>query len=128
MNNHVERAQVPAFSLILQFPKSFTSVPLVTSVRTKHLVPNLEYDLPRIMASENTSLLREYSFYIIHNEFPDDPGFTLIVRQAELAIEAGIYPARIKQGSSGSYFVSTSDIKVRLGSLSPKKLNHFQKF
>lgn len=35
----------------------------------------------------------------------DDPEFTEIVKQAELAIDNGIYPERISQGSSGSYFV-----------------------
>ena len=35
----------------------------------------------------------------------DDPQFSDIVRAAELAIEHGIYPERIYQGSSGSYFV-----------------------
>lgn len=35
----------------------------------------------------------------------DDPQFTELVSQADLAIEHGIYPERIYQGSSGSYFV-----------------------
>lgn len=39
------------------------------------------------------------------NEFPDDPEFAEVVRLAELASERGIYPERIYQGSSGSYFV-----------------------
>ena len=39
------------------------------------------------------------------NEFPEDPEFEAVVRQAELAIERGIFPERIYQGSSGSYFV-----------------------
>ncbi|KAM9618670.1 phosphatidylinositol 4-kinase type 2-alpha isoform 3-T3 [Trichechus inunguis] len=39
------------------------------------------------------------------NEFPEDPEFGAVVRQAELAIERGIFPERIYQGSSGSYFV-----------------------
>ena len=41
----------------------------------------------------------------IYNNFPEDPDFTNIIRQTELAIECGIYPERIYQGSSGSYFV-----------------------
>lgn len=36
---------------------------------------------------------------------PDDPLFSEIVAQAEYAIEKGILPERIYQGSSGSYFV-----------------------
>lgn len=39
------------------------------------------------------------------NEFPEDPEFREIIRKAEQAIEEGIYPERIYQGSSGSYFV-----------------------
>ena len=39
----------------------------------------------------------------------DDPQFSDIVRAAELAIEHGIYPERIYQGSSGSYFVKDAE-------------------
>lgn len=39
------------------------------------------------------------------NEFPEDPEFEAVVRNAEVAIERGIFPERIYQGSSGSYFV-----------------------
>lgn len=37
--------------------------------------------------------------------FSDDPYFSDLVYSAEIAIDAGIYPERIYQGSSGSYFV-----------------------
>ena len=43
--------------------------------------------------------------------FSEDPVFTDLVRQAEQAIEAGVLPTRIYQGSSGSYFVKN---QVRL--------------
>lgn len=36
---------------------------------------------------------------------PDDPAFSEIIKQAEIAIDNGILPERIYQGSSGSYFV-----------------------
>ena len=39
-----------------------------------------------------------------YNDFPDDPDFGQFVHQAETSIEHGIYPERITQGSSGSYF------------------------
>lgn len=39
------------------------------------------------------------------NFFPEDPEFQQVIREAEEAIEHGIYPERIRQGSSGSYFV-----------------------
>ena len=35
----------------------------------------------------------------------DDPQFNELINQAHVAIDAGILPERIYQGSSGSYFV-----------------------
>lgn len=35
----------------------------------------------------------------------DDASFSNLVLQAEVAIDNGIFPERISQGSSGSYFV-----------------------
>ncbi|KAK7807338.1 hypothetical protein U0070_010878 [Myodes glareolus] len=46
------------------------------------------------------------------NDFPEDPEFEVVVRQAEVAIECCIYPERIYQGSSGSYFVKDSQGKI----------------
>lgn len=37
--------------------------------------------------------------------FAEDPAFSDLVWQAEVAIDNGIFPERITQGSSGSYFV-----------------------
>jgi len=54
-----------------------------------------------------------------NNVFPDDPHFTEVIRTAELAIDNGIYPQRIYQGSSGSYFVKNSDGKT-IGVFKPK--------
>nr|XP_045378654.1 phosphatidylinositol 4-kinase type 2-beta [Camelus bactrianus] len=39
------------------------------------------------------------------NTFLDDPEFADIILKAEQAIEFGVFPERISQGSSGSYFV-----------------------
>lgn len=39
------------------------------------------------------------------NHFPEDPEFADIIQRAEQAIETGVFPERISQGSSGSYFV-----------------------
>ncbi|XP_023375612.1 phosphatidylinositol 4-kinase type 2-alpha isoform X2 [Pteropus alecto] len=50
------------------------------------------------------------------NEFPEDPEFEAVVRQAELAIERGFFPERIYQGSSGSYFVKDPQGVVYLAS------------
>lgn len=84
---------------------------------------------PRRTNRENLPLLRgrghqrlqDYEDIDMDNEniFPDDPQFTEIVRQAEIAIEAGIYPTRIYQGSSGSYFVKNIEGKV-IGVFKPK--------
>ena len=62
---------------------------------------------PRRGNGEGTPLLGRYDseFGPIENNFPDDPEFTQVIRTAETAIEHGIYPERIYQGSSGSYFV-----------------------
>ena len=39
------------------------------------------------------------------NAFLDDPEFADVILKAEQAIEFEVYPERISQGSSGSYFV-----------------------
>lgn len=48
-----------------------------------------------------------------------DPEFSAIVRAAEHAIDSGVYPERIYQGSSGSYFVHDKDRKT-IGVFKPK--------
>ncbi|KAH9363189.1 hypothetical protein HPB48_011843 [Haemaphysalis longicornis] len=51
--------------------------------------------------------------------FPDDPQFASVVREAITAIESAIYPERIYQGSSGSYFVKNSE-RVKIAVYKPK--------
>ena len=72
--------------------------------------------------AESQPLLRRMdstdAYSVINNTFPEDPEFQSLVREAELAIENGILPKRIKQGSSGSYFVRNSDDTVCIVSLS----------
>ncbi|XP_067893393.1 phosphatidylinositol 4-kinase type 2-beta [Heterodontus francisci] len=53
------------------------------------------------------------------NHFPEDAEFTDIVLRAEQAIESGVYPQRISQGSSGSYFVKDPKAKI-IGVFKPK--------
>uniref|UniRef100_A0A674E4P8 Phosphatidylinositol 4-kinase type 2 n=1 Tax=Salmo trutta TaxID=8032 RepID=A0A674E4P8_SALTR len=53
------------------------------------------------------------------NHFPGDPEFGDIIQRAEQAIEGGVFPERISQGSSGSYFVKDSKGKI-LGVFKPK--------
>lgn len=50
--------------------------------------------------------------YVINNYFPEDPEFSAVIKDAELAIESGVLPDRISQGSSGSYFVKALDGQV----------------
>ena len=49
----------------------------------------------------------------------DDPGFTELIRTAENAIDQGVDPVRIYQGSSGSYFVKCAQGKT-IGVFKPK--------
>ena len=61
-----------------------------------------------------------YVLYLHHLFcFSDDPNFTEVIRTAEQAIDNGIYPQRIYQGSSGSYFVKNSEGKT-IGVFKPK--------
>lgn len=53
------------------------------------------------------------------NNWPNDPGFTELIRAAENAIEEGVDPVRIYQGSSGSYFVKNTQGKT-IGVFKPK--------
>lgn len=53
------------------------------------------------------------------NNWPHDPSFTELVRQAEAAIDGGFDPIRIYQGSSGSYFVKNTEGKT-IGVYKPK--------
>ena len=52
--------------------------------------------------------------YVINNYFPEDPEFSAVIKDAEVAIESGMYPERISQGSSGSYFVKALGGQVRM--------------
>ncbi|XP_052902335.1 phosphatidylinositol 4-kinase type 2-alpha isoform X1 [Anopheles moucheti] len=61
---------------------------------------------------ESQPLLGSRDHEITYNQFPDDPHFSDLVYSAEIAIDAGIYPERIYQGSSGSYFVKNPAKKV----------------
>ena len=62
---------------------------------------------PRRGNRESTPLLgrTDSEYGEVDNNFPEDPDYTQLIRTAEIAIEHGIYPERIYQGSSGSYFV-----------------------
>lgn len=53
------------------------------------------------------------------NTFLDDPEFAEVILKAEQAIEFGVFPERISQGSSGSYFVKDPKRKI-IGVFKPK--------
>ena len=53
--------------------------------------------------SRNADSMCSYTS-ISENDFSDDQEYGQVVHQVELAIDYGVYPERIKQGSSGSYF------------------------
>lgn len=59
-----------------------------------------------LLGSESQPAEHRFKF---KNKFPEDPEYTAIVQQVELAIEKGVYPERIIQGSSGSYFVKNME-------------------
>ncbi|XP_054059972.1 phosphatidylinositol 4-kinase type 2-beta [Rissa tridactyla] len=53
------------------------------------------------------------------NIFLDDPEFAEIILRAEQAIDCGVFPERISQGSSGSYFAKDPKGKI-IGVFKPK--------
>ena len=56
-----------------------------------------------------SAMVGEVDSYAEYNIFLDDPLFTKIMDDSMTAIiEDGIFPERIPQGSSGSYFVYNS--------------------
>ncbi|XP_058062261.1 phosphatidylinositol 4-kinase type 2-alpha [Anopheles bellator] len=79
------------------------------------IVPDVSFEgitLDSGIDRESQPLLGSRDHEITYNQFPDDPHFSDLVYSAEIAIDAGIYPERIYQGSSGSYFVKNPANKV----------------
>ena len=60
---------------------------------------------------ESTPLLGrpDFEFSLEENRFPEDPDYSNVVHEAEVAVDNGIFPQRIYQGSSGSYFVKNTE-------------------
>lgn len=81
-------------------------------------INGITVDSPR-NNSESQPLLGRMDSHPQFNHFPDDPSFSELIRSAELAIDSGIYPERIYQGSSGSYFVKNLDKEI-IGVFKPK--------
>jgi len=84
--------------------------------KTMAAASSQEFESASIVVDDNLN----NSIVRIENVFEDDPEFTAIVREAEAAIEEGVYPVRITQGSSGSYFVFDSTGEKRIGVFKPK--------
>lgn len=103
---------IPANHLIIN--EAETILPDVTCV-TQSSNFNMSNSYASNQDGENQPLLKRIdsdSTQVIKNTFPDDAEFSSFVRSIEQAIENGIMPTRISQGSSGSYFVKNSDASV----------------
>ena len=61
---------------------------------------------PLLGRSRNMDSMSDYEY---GSNSIDEPEFAALVRAAEQAIDHGVYPERIYQGSSGSYFVKNKD-------------------
>jgi len=95
-------------------PKTYkTSEPLLPSICDK------PYIAPSSPSHENQPLLSKRPDTEILNNFPDDRQYQCLVKKAEQAIDAGVFPSRIAQGSSGSYFVKDEAKKI-IGVFKPK--------
>ncbi|XP_026470418.1 phosphatidylinositol 4-kinase type 2-alpha [Ctenocephalides felis] len=95
---------------------------LSSSTEEINLVPEVVFEGivdPSADNRESQPLLGARDLDVSYNQFPDDPQFSDLVFQAELAIDKGIYPERIYQGSSGSYFVKNPSGKIT-GVFKPK--------
>ncbi len=80
------------------------SLPDLVSDESDHLMAGGTSDAASPLLLREDSVLEQ-----VHNDFPEDPTFTALVRQTEQAIDIAIYPERIRQGSSGSYFAKNTD-------------------
>ncbi|XP_063313911.1 phosphatidylinositol 4-kinase type 2-beta isoform X2 [Pelobates fuscus] len=74
---------------------------------------------PRLSSSSERDSLTCHSGTGELNVFIDDVEFADIIHRAELAIDSGVLPDRISQGSSGSYFVKDPKEKI-IGVFKPK--------
>jgi len=75
-------------------------------------VPELAFVSPKLENTDGECLPLLLERHDPHQTIFDDPEFADLVYQAEVAIDAGIYPERIYQGSSGSYFVKNAAGKI----------------
>lgn len=95
-----------------------------TNGENQHLLDNTMAIASASQELESNSIVIDDNFNSsivkIDNNFEDDPEFTKIIHEAETAIEEGVYPQRISQGSSGSYFVFDSTGQKQIAVFKPK--------
>lgn len=118
--------------LFSSIPANNTSRMLSANLPDVAYIPSLDSS---VMNREMQPLLNSNDVTL--NQFPDDPDFNDLVLQVENAIDHGILPERISQGSSGSYFVKNQKNKIvgvfkpkdeePYGSLNPKWTKWMQK-
>ncbi|XP_056386835.1 phosphatidylinositol 4-kinase type 2-alpha isoform X2 [Hyla sarda] len=108
----------PLLSPVQDHPVS--PVPLSPAARP-HLVPGVVVRIPQSApipsppgspTERERQPLLERSQHRDRNCFPEEPEFAEVVKRAERAISRGIFPERIYQGSSGSYFVKDEQEEI----------------
>lgn len=74
---------------------------------------NTTENQPLLAGGDQHSISEEQNYedfvHLSCNFFEEDPEFTDKVKQVEFAIENNIFPQRIYEGSSGSYFAKNSE-------------------
>ncbi len=101
----------PESSTLNRYAGDISTDPVASDIQSDR-VPLLELDPPvesfesGLMSEERAPLLGvdDPTFVRRLNSF-DDPEYAKIIQNVEYAISKGIFPQRIIQGSSGSYFV-----------------------
>jgi len=94
--SHTAKIVNPSYSCLLDSGSSVTD-------------DQVARDRPSV--TERTSLVvrclseRQISFYPQDLYIFTDPQLSVVIQESEAAILHGVYPQRIKKGSSGSYFV-----------------------
>jgi hypothetical protein len=86
---------------------------LITKMHHYHQGSGTLENQPLLAGNDNISnsedLIQEDFVHLSCNFFEDDPEFTDKIKQVETAIDKNIFPQRIYEGSSGSYFAKNID-------------------
>lgn len=95
--------------------KPSTIAPMAPPTTGNYSVPSS----PGSSMHEHQPLLSKRVEEEFANNFPDDRQYQDLIRRCESAIDQGVLPTRIAQGSSGSYFVKDEDKSI-IGVFKPK--------